>query len=63
MSKLLDRTIELLDSTLIPMTKIAKAVGCTTATLGTIRARKNTPSVVLCEKIYNLLSKTELEVK
>jgi hypothetical protein len=48
---------------MIPMTKIARVVGCTTATLRTIRERKNVPSVVLCEKIYNLLSRDPLEVK
>ena len=63
MSKLLDRTIELLNTTLIPMTRIAKAVDCNPATLKLLRERKNVPSVVLCEKIYDLLSKHELEVK
>jgi len=63
MSKLLDRTIELLDTTLIPMTKIAKVVECVPSTLRLMRQRKNVPNVVLCEKIYDLLSKHDLEVK
>jgi len=45
------------------MTRIAKAVDCNPATLKLLRERKNVPSVVLCEKIYDLLSKHELEVK
>ena len=63
MSKLLARTRDLLKSTLIPDTRIAKAVGCSSKTIAIIRQGKNVPSVELCEKVYNLLSKYELEVK
>lgn len=62
-SKLLARTSELLKTTLIPHTRIARVVGCSTRTLYTIREGTNVPNVELCEAIYNLLSRYELEVK
>jgi DNA-binding XRE family transcriptional regulator len=63
MSLLLDRTIELLDSTLIPMAKIAREVGCSAKAIEFLRKRRSVPNVILCEKIYNLLSRDPLEVK
>ena len=62
-SKLLTRTRELLGSTLIPDTRLARAVGCSNKTIAAIREGRNVPSVELCEKVYNLLSKHALEVK
>ena len=62
-SQLLKRTQELLNTTLIPMSRIAKVVGCNPVTLKTIREGKNVPNVVLCEAVYNMLSRDPLEVK
>lgn len=55
-STLYKRTRELLNETLIPHTKIARAVGCCSKTVAVIRDGKNVPNVDLCEAIYNFLS-------
>lgn len=62
-SRLLVRTSELLQTTLIPMSRIAREMGCHVSTVKAIRDRQNDPGVTICENIYNLLSKHELEVK
>lgn len=63
MSVLLARTRELMRETLIPMTKVAKHVDCAVQTLHAIKRGANVPSVELCEKIYNFLSRDPLKVK
>ena len=62
-SKLLARTIELLNKTLIPQARIAREVGCHAATLRALREGKHVPNVELCEAIYNVLARDPLEVK
>lgn len=62
-SKLMARTIELLNETLIPLAKIARAVECNQKTIYALRDGKHVPNVELCERIYNLLSRDPLEVK
>lgn len=62
-SKLLERTIELLNETLIPSTRIAREIDCSTKTLYLLRNGQVVPNVELCERIYNFLSRDPLEVK
>lgn len=62
-SKLLARTRELLQTTLIPIAAAARELEVSPYTLRNIRDGRTDPGVTLCENIYNLLSKTELEVK
>lgn len=62
-SRLLTRTRELLATTLIPLTKIARELDCNPRSLALLRDGKHVPSVELCESIYNFLSRDPLEVK
>jgi transcriptional regulator with XRE-family HTH domain len=62
-SKLLTRTRELLSTTLIPMAKVARELGCSSVTLRLLRDGKHVPNVELCEAVYNFLSRDPLEVK
>lgn len=62
-SKLMARTIELLNETMIPLAKVARAVDCNSKTIYMLRDGKHVPNVELCEAIYNLLSRDPLEVK
>jgi DNA-binding XRE family transcriptional regulator len=62
-SKLLERTRVLLSTTMIPLTRIARELGCNPKTLYSIRDGENDPGVTLCESIYNFLSRDPLEVK
>jgi len=62
-SRLLARTRELLATTLIPISRIAKELECSPPTLRLLRDGKHVPNVELCEAVYNFLSRDPLEVK
>lgn len=64
MSKLLEKTKELLRNTSIPMERVAVDTGINVYTITRIRgkAHKSVPAVDTCEKIYEYLSGKELEV-
>lgn len=62
-SKLLDKTVELLRNSDVPMTRIAARVGCTARTIQLLKGNTpHVPNVELCERLYEYLSGKQLEV-
>lgn len=61
-SKLLERTRQLLASAPMPLAKLAREIECDPKTLYLLRDGKHIPNVMLCEKLYNRLNGSPLEV-
>lgn len=63
MSILLQKTVELLKKTDIPTMKLAAEVGVHHKTIRNLRNDYgHAPSVVVCEKLYTILSGKQLEL-